>query len=113
MTLFSAIDQKLLHWNQGAQGSMSLKGVSPNQWSLLAGSYFAPQLFAGPHVIICADLDEAEEVFESLRHLKRVVFYPGHNHALYSSILSSESALLQRWSVLEQLHRNIPLVIIT
>lgn len=112
MTLFSAISSKINYWLQG-QKELSLKGVSPNQWCLLAGSYFSSQLFDSRHLLICSDQDEAEEVFESLKHLKNIVFYPGHNHSLYSSILTSESALLTRWSVLQKLQENIPLIIVT
>lgn len=112
MTLFSAIATKIQYWLQNQQ-ELSLKGVSPNQWCLLAGSYFSTQLFNSTHLIVCSDQDEAEEVFESLKHLKNVHFYPGHNHSLYSSIMTSESALLARWSVLQRLQNNSPAIIVT
>ncbi|MFP5386622.1 MAG: transcription-repair coupling factor [Bacteriovoracia bacterium] len=112
MTLFSAISSKINYWLQN-QKELSLKGVSPNQWCLLAGSYFSDQLFDSTHLLVCSDQDEAEDVFESIKHLKNVVFYPGHNHSLYSSILTSESALLARWSVLQKLQNNSKLIIVT
>jgi transcription-repair coupling factor (superfamily II helicase) len=112
VTLFNAISNKLQYWLQN-QTELSLKGVSPNQWCLLAGSYFSGQLFDSTHLIVCSDHDEAEEVFEALKHLKNVLFYPGHNHSLYSSILTSESALLARWSVLQRLQGKIPEIIVT
>lgn len=112
MTLFSAISTKIQYWLQN-QKDLSLKGVSPNQWCLLAGSYFSGQLFDSTHLIVCSDQDEAEEVYESLRHLKHVHFYPGHNHSLYSSILTSESALLSRWAVLQKLQNNSQAIIVT
>ncbi|WP_408098355.1 transcription-repair coupling factor [Peredibacter sp. HCB2-198] len=112
MTLFSAIATKIQYWLQNQQ-ELSLKGVSPNQWCLLAGSYFSSQLFNSTHLIVCSDQDEAEEVFESLKHLKNVHFYPGHNHSLYSSIMTSESALLARWSVLQRLQNNSVSIIVT
>lgn len=112
MTLFSAISTKIQYWLEN-QKDLGLKGVSPNQWCLLAGSYFSGQLFDSTHLIVCSDQDEAEEVYESLRHLKNVVFYPGHNHSLYSSILTSESALLSRWAVLQKLQNHSPSIIVT
>lgn len=112
MTLFSAISTKINYWLQN-QDELSLKGVSPNQWCLLAGSYFSGQLFDSTHLIVCSDQDEAEEVYDSLRHLKNISFYPGHNHSLYSSILTSESSLLTRWSVLQKLQNNSPTIIVT
>lgn len=112
MTLFSAITSKIQYWLQNTQ-DLSLKGVSPNQWCLLAGSYFSGQLFNTTHLLVCSDQDEAEEVFEALKHIGNVYFYPGHNHSLYSSIMTSESALLQRWSVLQKLQNNSRAIIVT
>ena len=112
MSLFSAIATKIQYWLQN-QDELSLKGVSPNQWCLLAGSYFSKQLFDSTHLIVCSDQDEAEDVFESLKHLKNVSFYPGHNHSLYSTIMTSESALLTRWSVLQKLQNNSTQIIVT
>ena len=112
MTLFNGIHSKIQYWLQSGQ-ELSLKGVSPNQWSLLAGSYFSQQLFDSTHLIVCSDQDEAEEAFEALRHLRNIYFYPGHNHGIYSSILASEAALLSRWAVLQKLIQNAPIVIIT
>lgn len=112
MNLFSGISSKLQYWLQN-QESLSLKGISPNQWALLSGSYFASQLYDKTHVIICADQDEAEEMFESLKHLKNIHFYPGHNHSLYSSIMTSEAALMQRWSVLQYLLQKKPMIVVT
>lgn len=112
VTLFSSLKNRMNYWLEGEQ-DLSLKGISPQQWSFLAASYFAPQLFDSTHIIVCSEQDEAEEVYESLKHLKNVLFYPGHNHSIYSSILSSESALLTRWSVLQKLQNNIPQIIVT
>jgi transcription-repair coupling factor (superfamily II helicase) len=112
VTLFSSIASKIQYWLQNQQ-DLSLKGVSPNQWCLLAGSYFSGQLFDSTHLIVCSDQDEAEDVFEALKHFKNVIFYPGHNHSLYSSIMTSESALLARWSVLQKLKNNSPSIIVT
>ncbi len=112
VTLFNGIQSKIQHWLQSGE-ELSLKGVSPNQWSLLAGSYFSQQLFDSTHLIVCSDQDEAEEVFESLKHLRNIYFYPGHNHGIYSSIIASESALLSRWAVLQKLLLNGPIFVIT
>ncbi len=112
MTLFNGIHSKIQYWLQGGQ-DLSLKGVSPNQWALLAGSYFSQLLFDSTHLIVCADQDEAEEVFEALKHLRNIYFYPGHNHGIYSSILASEPALLSRWAVLQKLIQNAPIIIVT
>ncbi len=110
--LFSGIYTKLKYWNDHQQ-LLQLKGISPNQWCLLAGSYFSDQIFSTSNVLICSDQDEAEEVYEALKHLKNVFFYPGHNHSLYSSIITSESSLLARWSVLQRLVRGEKIIVVT
>ena len=110
--LFSGLHSKLQYWNNQQQ-LLQLKGLSPNQWCLLAGSYFHEQLFSDTHVLICSDQDEAEDVYEALKHLKNVFFYPGHNHSLYSTILTSESSLLARWSVLQRLVQDEKIIIVT
>lgn len=110
--LFSGLNLKLQYWLKN-QEELHLKGISPNQWCLLAGSYFKDQVFSSTHLMVCSDYDEAEEVYEALKHLKNVHFYPGHNHSLYSSIISSEAALLQRWAVLQQLGKSEKQIIVT
>lgn len=112
VSLFSGISSKVKYWIDG-QDELSLKGITPQQWCLLAGSYFTKQLFDSTHLIVCADSDAAEDTFESLRHLQNVFFYPGHNHSIYSSILSSESALFSRWAVLQKIQSSTNLLIIT
>ena len=111
MDLFSGLKSKIHYWNE-RQENLSLKGISPRQWCFLASSYFQQDLFDNTHLIICSEQDEAEEVYEYLRHLKNVYFYPGHNHSLYSSILTSESALLARWAVLQRLAEKEKIIVI-
>jgi transcription-repair coupling factor (superfamily II helicase) len=112
VALFGGVANKIHYWLAN-QEKLSLKGISPNQWCLLAGSYFRELLFKDTHLIVCSDQDEAEEVYEALKHLGNVHFYPGHNHSLYSTILTSESALLARWAVIQKLQNNSPMIIVS
>ncbi len=112
MALFGGVATKLQYW-LGNQEILSLKGASPNQWCLLAGSYFRELLFKDTHLIVCSDQDEAEDVYEALKHLGNTHFYPGHNHSLYSSILTSEANLLARWAVIQKLQNNSSMIIVT
>ncbi|HLW57359.1 MAG TPA: transcription-repair coupling factor [Bacteriovoracaceae bacterium] len=112
MNLFSGINQKIKYWKE-QEGPLAIKGITPQQWSLLLGSYFNDLLLDRNHFIVCSDQDEAENIFETLKHLKNTYFYPGHNHSLYSSILSSEQVLLTQWSCLHQLKKNSASTIIT
>ncbi len=112
MALFAGVATKLQYWLSN-QEKLSLKGASPLQWCLLAGSYFRELLFKDTHLIVCSDQDEAEEVYEALKHLGNIQFYPGHNHSLYSSIQTSESGLLARWAVIQKLQKNSPMIIVT
>ncbi|MES2528384.1 MAG: transcription-repair coupling factor [Bdellovibrionota bacterium] len=112
MALFGGVANKIQYWLAN-QEKLSLKGASTNQWCLLAGSYFKDLLFKDTHLIVCSDQEEAEEAYEALKHLGNVHFYPGHNHSLYSSIQTSESALLARWAVIQRLQKNSSVIIIT
>ena len=112
MNLFSGITQKIKYW-KNESGPLAIKGINPQQWSLLLGSYFNDLLLDRRHFIVCSDQDEAENVFETLKHLKNIYFYPGHNHSLYSSILASEQVLLTQWSCLYQLKNNSQSTIVT
>ncbi len=110
--LFSGLQSKLQYWQEHQQ-SLYLKGISPNQWCFLAGSYFKEQIFSDTHLLVCSDQDEAEDVYEALKQLKNVYFYPGHNHSLYSSIITSESSLLARWSVLQRIVKGEKIIVVT
>lgn len=112
MSLFKSVIKKIEYWKE-QEGSLAIKGVSPQQWSLFLGSYFNTLLLDHNHFIVCSDQEEAENVFETLKHLKNTYFYPGHNHSVYSSILSSEQVLLTQWSCLYQLGKNSSSTIIT
>ncbi len=112
MTSFSAISSKIQYWLQHHQ-HLSLKGVSANQWCVLASNYLSQQLFNSTHLFICSETDEAEDVFESLKHLQNVYFYPGHQHGLYTTILSSERSMIQRWGVVQKIMDSDPCMIVT
>ena len=112
MALFGSVASKLQYWLANQQ-KLSLKGVTAQQWCLLAGSYFREILFKDTHLIVCSDQDEAEEVYEALKHLGKTYFYPAHGHSLYSSILTSESNLLARWAVIQKLLTRSPMIIVT
>jgi transcription-repair coupling factor (superfamily II helicase) len=113
VTLFNAIQSKINYWLQREEQGLTIKGISPNQWCFLASSFLAPSIFNDSHLIVCADQDEAEEAYETLKHLRNVYFYPGHNHSLYSSIISSENLLLQRWTVLQHMQNKLSSIVIT
>jgi transcription-repair coupling factor (superfamily II helicase) len=111
VNLFSGLKTKIHYWNE-RQEMLNLSGITPRQWCFLASSYFQKDLFENTHLIVCSELEEAEEVYESLKHLKNVYFYPGHNHSLYSSIITSEGALLARWAVAQRLSKKEEIIIV-
>lgn len=112
MSLFSGIIQRLKYW-KGHESTLAIKGVLPQQWSLLFGSYFNTLLRDRQHFIVCSDQDEAENIFETLKGFDNIYFYPGHNHSIYSSILASEQLLLTQWSCIYQLKNNSKSTIVT
>ncbi|MFA5583063.1 MAG: transcription-repair coupling factor, partial [Bacteriovoracaceae bacterium] len=112
MSLFKSVIKKIEYWKE-QEGPLAIKGINPQQWSLFLGSYFNSLLLDRNHFIVCSDQEEAENVFETLKHLKSTYFYPGHNHSIYSSILASEQVLLTQWSCLYQLKKNSASTIVT
>lgn len=112
VNLFNGIIQKLKYWREH-QGPLAIKGISPQQWSLLLGNYFKDLLLDRHHFIVCSDQDEAENVFETLKGVDNIYFYPGHNHSFYSTILASEQILLTQWSCLYHLKKNSSSTIVT
>lgn len=112
MSQFVGIQNKVNYWLQN-QNELHLKGITPQQWILMLGNFFKQSLLDEDHLMICSDIDEAEEVYEAVRNTVPTLFYPGHNHGLFSSVLSSEKALLDRWGVLNQLCSKSSHLIIT
>jgi len=110
--LFSGLHSKLHYWNKELD-ILELKGVKPAQWCFIASNYLDNLVFDKTHIVICSDNDEAEIIYDALKGRKNIFFYPGHNYSIYSSILSSESALLARWSILHRLSMKEKLIVIT
>jgi len=103
MNTFNAIKNKISYWDKNSHQRLDIKGISPAQWCFLAHSHFSDLLLRVPLVVVCSDLDEAENVYDQLKHLNNAIFYPGLNQDLYTSILSSESSLIARWSALHKI----------
>jgi len=113
MNTFYAIKNKISYWEKSPQQRLDIKGISPAQWCLLAHSQFSDLLFKTPLIFICSEVDEAENVYDQMKHLGNVIFYPGLNQDLYTSILSSESSLLARWSTLHKIRLLNNYVLVT
>ncbi len=100
--LFEGLRSKLSLWQQ-EQKKLKILGVTPSQWGLISSSFFKDIVYDRPHMIICSSAEEAEEIYELLKGQGDILIYPGHDYPLYSSIISSEAALLQRFKVLGHL----------
>lgn len=93
---------------------MFIRGISPSAWTFIY-SASVHRLFASQRkLIIAASPEEAEKLWEDLKHQPNALFYPGLGHSPYTSILSSESALMQRLRVLSLLtHDPSPWLVVT
>ncbi len=113
MSIFKALDSKIAYWIKSEGPKLAVKGISNAQWCLLAQSHFKQFLFNQPFIVICSDLEEAEAAFDNMKHLENVLFYPGLNQDLYTSIISSEISLFSRWSALSQIQNLKNFILIT
>lgn len=83
----------------------TLTGISPNQWSLLHGSYLSSKDAKFSQNIFIFDTEEdAEQYFDSNRlQLPNLHFYPDIGSDIYSSIIPSEKNLFKRFNLLNYL----------
>ncbi|MFY7993094.1 MAG: transcription-repair coupling factor [Bacteriovoracaceae bacterium] len=112
--LFEGLRSKLSLWQQ-EQKKLKILGVTPSQWGLISSAFFKDLVYDKPQLMVCSSVDEAEEIYELLKGRGDVLIYPGHDYPLYSSVISSEAALLQRFKVLGHLLEkpNHPWIIVT
>ncbi len=114
MNPFGSLNNRIEQWLQHGQGEMFIRGISPSAWSFIY-SASVHRLFASRRkLVIAASPEEAERLWEELKHQPNALFYPGLGHSPYTSILSSESALMQRFRVLSLLtHDPSPWMVVT
>jgi transcription-repair coupling factor (superfamily II helicase) len=106
MIPFGSLKARLDLWLKESQGELFIRGVSPSAWSFVYSLVGAQTLGQRRQLILAAGQEEAEQLAQELKPFGRVLVYPGLGHSPYSSILSSESAALQRFRVLAQLALN-------
>ena len=114
MTPFTSLKSRLSLWLENGQGELFVRGVSATAWNFIYSAAVS-ELFARKNqLIIAASNDDAERLWDDLKHHNRSLFYPGLGHSPYTSIQASESALLQRFRVLAQLaHDAGPWIVVT
>jgi transcription-repair coupling factor (superfamily II helicase) len=114
MNPFNSLSNRINLWRNSDQGEMFIRGVSPSAWGFIYEASLH-SLFSSQHqLIIAANPEEAEQVWENFKHRPRALFYPGLGHSPYTSIISSESSLIQRFRVLSQLVQDPrPCLVIT
>jgi transcription-repair coupling factor (superfamily II helicase) len=111
---FGSLNNRIEQWLQHGQGEMFIRGISPSAWSFMY-SASVHKLFASRRkLVVAASPEEAERLWEELKNQPNALFYPGLGHSPYTSILSSESALMQRFRVLSLLtHDPSPWLVVT
>lgn len=114
MTPFTSLKSRISLWLDGNRGELFVRGVSSSAWSFVYSASIAELLNKHSQLIVAASTEEAEKFWDDLKHHKNILFYPSLGHSPYTSILSSESALLQRFRVLAELaHATHPITVIT
>lgn len=114
MTPFTSFKSRFSLWLQSNRGELFVRGVSSSAWSFIYSTVLEKIIQDRSQLIVAPTTEDAEKIWDDLRHHKRTMFYPGLGHSPYSSILASESALLQRFRVLAQLaHDSGPWTIVT
>ena len=103
MKPFQGLSNRIEDWLRQSDQEMFIRGVSPAAWNFIFSASLKPVFATRQKLIIAANPEEAELTWEELKHQPDTLFYPGLGHSPYTSILSSESALLQRFHVLSQL----------
>ena len=114
MTPFASLKARLDLWLKSDQPELFVRGVSASAWSFINAQIGGSTLASRRQLVIAPTADEAEALVNDLRQSGPVLLYPGLGHSPYTSIQSSESALLQRFSVLARLlHDPAPFTVVT
>jgi transcription-repair coupling factor (superfamily II helicase) len=103
MTPFVSLKNRIEEWMLQGKPHFFAHGISPEAWSFVFLSGLKSLFNAKHHLIITSTTDEAEKVWEEFKSLPRTLFYPSLGHSPYTSIISSESSLLQRFKTLSLL----------
>lgn len=108
MKAFQSLGQRITHWANADQGPLTIAGTALEEWSfILRGLLEGEASLAKKNIlIVTGDVEEAERCYAALKGSilsHELLFYPGLEQSPYSSIVSSESALLYRFSALAHL----------
>lgn len=113
MTPFVSLKNRIQDWLRRPEGQLVAHGARPEIWSFILCSGLK-NIFNRHHLIIAGNLDEAEKFWETYRFQPRTLFLPSLGHSPYTSIISSEAGLFQRFKVLSTLvHDQEPWTIVT
>ncbi len=76
MNPFGSLHQRLNHWLQSSHGPMFIRGVSIEAWCFIYASSLANLANRKNQVIIAPTIEEAEKVWDELKHLPQAIYYP-------------------------------------
>ncbi len=113
MTPFVSLKNRIHDWITRPESTLVVHGARPEIWSFILCSGLK-EIFNRHHLIIAGNQEEAEKFWETYRFQPCTLFLPCLGHSPYTSIISSESGLFQRFKVLSSLvHDSQPWTIIT
>lgn len=108
MTLFDNIINLLKKWKDSSATSAQLNGLNSGQWSYFFYEMLSSQepfIAKNSHLFLCPSIEEAESMYAQVKSLKDfdIYLFPGLEISPYSSTLSSESSLFQRFRILDRI----------
>lgn len=105
MNTFSALRTRLNSWMQSKQTSLTLSGITQEQWGLY--NYINLSKDQHDQILVFATSEEAENFYHSAKNNYReeitFLHFSGLDASPYSGLISSERSLLFRFRVLDAL----------
>lgn len=108
MDTFSALRTRLNSWLSKGQSTLTLSGITPEQWGLY--SFLNVDSHKEDQIFVFQTNEDAESFYHSVKKnfLEKVNFlhFSGLDASPYSGLISSERSLLFRFRVLDTLLKN-------
>ncbi len=90
--------------------SIELIGINHSQWTILLKYFFSNKLTDKykKSLYLCANPEEAEALYESLKDTRNCFFFPGIGSEIYYSIIPSEFNFIKKFILLNFLVNESP-----
>lgn len=109
MADFNALLLRLNNWLSESENSLCFNGCTADQWIFIFKNFLVkqePELNKRSKLFVFDNESDAENFYELVKSELEARYYPGLGHSPYSSIVSSEAALFQRFNILNDLSQS-------